>query len=206
MVEPVDPVIEDARAFLRSHLSGLLRFDGEHRPLKVVIAPDGRLVAPVMVAMIRSLDTTLCLPDDDDESLHLQVSLEQFEERAPHAALADRWRIYHGDPPDVRWAMMKIDAGRFDGLFIDGDALTCPNSLSAIEPAICKSLNASHVDLVRAACLAHAKIGIEKPRVVGVDDMGFDVRGTFDVVRLAAPAPLRNESDALAALQRLARG
>ena len=42
-----------ARAFLRAHLSGTIAFDGEFVPIKVVVAPDGALIAPVMVAMLR---------------------------------------------------------------------------------------------------------------------------------------------------------
>jgi hypothetical protein len=202
--EPLDPAIEDALAFLRGHLSGVLRFDGEIRPIKIVIAPDGRLVASAMVAMIRSLDTTICLPDEEDESFHAQVTLTQFEERGADAALADRWRIYHGEPPDVRWASMFIDAARFNGLFIDGEALMVPNQLASSEPSICKALNAGQVDLVREACLKHAQVGIEKPTVVGVDPLGIDVRGAFDVVRLKVEKRIEGERGALDALRQLA--
>lgn len=200
------PAIELALEFLHGHLSGLLRFDGDVRPVKIVIDDEGRIVAPAMVAMLRSLDTTLMLPDEEDESLHLQVTLEEFEESGPHAALADRWRIYHGDPPDVRWARMTIDAARFEGLFIDGEALTRPNPLSASLPAICRALNNGHADALRAACLKVASLGIERPVVVGVDPLGVDVRGAFDVVRLPADDPLRGEADAIALVRGLAAG
>jgi len=204
MLEPVDPAVENAIAFLRGHLSGILRFDSEHRPIKIIVAPDGHLAASVMVAMIRSVDTTLCLPDEDDESMHLHVTLEQFDENGPKAAFADRWRIYHGDPPDVRWATISIDAARFNGLFIDGEALMRPNALAASEAAICKALNAAHTDLVRTACLTSAEVGMEKPIVVGVDGSGIDVRGAIDIVRLNAPIELHNEADALRALKKVA--
>lgn len=209
MSEPSEPeardrTIDAALAFLHAHLTGVLRFDGEHRPLKVAVAHDGKLIASVMVAMARALDTTLCLPDEDDTSMHLQVTLEEFTEAGPKAELADRWRIYHGDPPDVRWAELSIDAGRFDGFFIDGDALMVPNSLASTEGAICRTLNASHTGLVREACLRHAQVGIESPVVVGVDQFGIDVRGAFDVVRLAADTDLRTEADVLSLVRRLA--
>jgi hypothetical protein len=203
--DPPDPAIEDAVAFLRGHLSGTLRFDGDFRPMKVAVAPDGALIASAMVAMIRSVDLTLYLPDEEESSMHLHVSIEEFADAGEGAALADRWRMYHGDPPDVRWARMTIDAARFDGLFIDGEALMWRNPLAASEGKICRTLNTNHVDLLRAACLAHAQVGIEKPVAVGVDRFGIDVRGAFDIVRLDGHTEIRNESDAISTLQAMAR-
>ena len=137
--------------------------------------------------------------------MHLHVSLEEFAEAGPQAAMCDRWRIYHGDPPDVRWATAGIDAVRFDGLFIDGEAMLRPNPLASIEAGLCKRLNADRVDDVREACKRRNEIVIEKPKVVGVDPWGFDVRGAFDIVRLASPAVLATEADAIAALDTLLR-
>ncbi len=199
-----DPAVEDAIAFLRGHLSGLLRFDADVRPVKVVVGLDGRLILPAMVAMLRSLDTTLYLPDEEDTSMQMQVSLEEFQESGEHGKHCDRWRIYHGDPPDVRWAIATVDAVRFDGLFIDGEALTRPNPLAALEASICKRLNAERMEQIRVACQRHVEIGIEKPIVVGVDPYGFDVRGTFEVYRLESPSEMRSERDALTALDELA--
>lgn len=200
----LDPAIEEALAFLRGHLSGLLRFDGDYRPVKVVVADDGKLVAPAMVAMLRAIETILFLPDEEETAIHVQVTLDQLDENGSKAALCDRWRIYHGDPPDVRWAEMTIDAARFQGLFIDGEGLMRPNPLARQVPTICKFMNGTYVDLLRAACLQHAKIGVERPLVVGVDPFGLDVRGTFDIVRLDSPIVLRSERDALLAVRELA--
>ena len=199
----LEPAVESAIAFLRGHLSGMLRFDSEVRPVKVVVAPDGTIALSAMVAMVRSLDTTLYLPDEDETSMHLHVSLEEISETGPKAALCDRWRIYHGDPPDVRWALATIDAARFDGFFIDGEAMLRPNPLASIEPGLCKRINAEHTACVREACKRHNEIVIEKPMVVGVDPYGFDVRGAFEIVRLESPKVLRCEADAMAALKEL---
>ena len=71
--DPEDPIdLADAIEFLRGHLSGLLRFDGDVRPVKIIVDREGRLFAPVMVAMIRSLDTVMCVPDDGDEAMQMR--------------------------------------------------------------------------------------------------------------------------------------
>ena len=94
----------DACRYLRAHLTGLISFDGEFVPIKVVPTPDGALVAPVMVAMLRTFDNALFLPDEGEDAMHMQVTLEEIHDRADDAALCDRWRIYHGEPEDVRWS------------------------------------------------------------------------------------------------------
>jgi len=199
-----------ALAFLRGHLSGVLRFDGDVRPVKVIVDHEGRLFGPVMVAMIRSVDTVLCVPDEADEAMQLQVSLEEVAEDGPHAALCDRWRAYHGDPPDVRWARMSIDAARWDGLFIDGDALMATNPLAATEAAILRELNGnakgSPNGRIREACRRQGGHELERPVLVGVDPGGFDVRGLFGTVRLASPLPIADAASAAAALDRIAAG
>jgi len=181
-----DSVIELAHAFLRAHLSGRIRFDDNATPIKIVVAPDGRLVASVMVAMLEAVETVLEMPDDDESSVHLMVTLEAFTEEGPLGALADRWRIYHGDPPDVRWAVMTIDAARFEGHFIDGDALQRPNALATQESAILRRLNEGDRAPLKRACEA-ANVRAGQPVAVGVDERGLDVRRAFDVVRVVFP-------------------
>lgn len=190
-----DAIIERAHDFLRANLSGRIRFDGDAVAIKVVVAPDGRIAAPVMVAMIRAVETVLELPDDSEESLHLMVTLEAFEEHGPRGSLADRWRIYHGDPPDVRWAVMTIDAARFQSHFIDGEALQRPNPLAEVEPALLRQLNQGDRVLLRRACIA-ANLDSERPLAVGIDDRGLDVRRAFEVVRVRFPEPLSVEDAA----------
>ena len=199
-------IITGARAFLRANLTGTIGFDDEFIPIKVVIAPDGHLVAPVMVAMLRAFDVVIFLPAEDDAAMQLQVTLEEIQDKDEHAALCDRWRIYHGEPEDVRWARISIDAAKFDGRMFDGLALMERNALAAAEPGICRKVNAEMRDLLKKACLRVAKVEIEDPRLVGVDPLGFDVRGRFDVVRLDADPEIADESDAYAALEDLAAG
>lgn len=184
-----DEIVERAHEFLRAHLGGRIRFDGDAIAIRIVIAPDGRLVAPVMVAMLTALETVLEIPDDAEENLHLMVSLEAFEENGPEGSRADRWRIYHGDPPDVRWAVMRIDAARFEGHFIDGEALERPNALASIESLLLRQLNHGDRAFLRRACDA-ANFGSEAPVAVGIDERGIDVRRAFDIVRLRFTEPL----------------
>ena len=197
-------IITGARAFLRANLTGTIGFDEEFIPIKLVVAPDGALVAPVMVAMLRALDVVVFLPEEDDAAMQLQVTLEEIEDKGEHAALCDRWRIYHGEPEDVRWARFSIDAAKFDGRMFDGMALMEPNPLAEAEALICRRVNAEMRDLLRKACLRDAEVDVEDPRLVGVDPLGFDVRGRFDVVRIDADPEIVDEADAFAALEELA--
>lgn len=191
-----ETVVEDAHAFLRRHSTADLRFDENIRPIKYVILPDGRLAAPVMVAMLESFDTVLFVPEFADESMEVLATLAAFQERGVDAAAADRWRIYHGDPPDVRWAYFTIDTARFSGMVIDGPALMRPNPLAGDEPSLCRWMNAEHVDGLRALCARHAKFPVDQPLMVGIDPGGVDVRAAFDVVRIAASQPMTTSADA----------
>jgi len=197
-------IITGARAFLRANLTGTIGFDEEFIPIKIVVAPDGALVAPVMVAMLRALDVVIFLPAEDDAAMQLQVTLEEIQDSGEHAALCDRWRIYHGEPEDVRWARISIDAAKFDGRMFDGLALMEPNALADAEPRICRKVNSEMRGLLKQACLRVAEVEIEDPRLVGVDPLGFDIRGRFDVVRLDADPEIVDDADAFAALEELA--
>ena len=128
--------------------------------------------------------------------MEVQVTLEQFDEHTSAGALADRWRIHHGDPPDVNWAWLDIDAVRFKETVIDGPSLTRTNPLADSEAAICKHMNQEHVDALRALCLHYAKIEIEQPVMVAIDPLGIDVRGRFDVIRVEATEPIQSSDDA----------
>jgi hypothetical protein len=188
-----DP-IQAAHAKLHAHSTADLRFDEHLRPLKYVIAPDGRLVCPVMVAMLQTADTVLFVPaySHDDAMLELQVTMLPFEERGEDGAQADRWRIHHGEPEDVRWAYLSIDAARFGELVIDGDALMIPNPLAGDEASLCRWINQEHADDLRALCAKFGSMKVEAPLMVGIDPLGIGVRATFDVVRIPASEPMHS--------------
>ena len=194
----------EAYEWLRAHLGGFLRFDGERVAIKIAPMPDGSFVAPVMVAMLMAADTVLELPDDGDDELHLMVSLERFEERDDQLGRTDRWRAYHGAPQDVNWASIVIDASKFRGFFVDGEVFTRPNPIAHIASALCLEINASHRDDVRRAIYGQYKADAISPTVVSVDPWGFDVRRDHDVMRLRVAKgeanQIGNKESAIAAL------
>jgi len=193
-ITDLPPDALNALAFLRGHLSGVIRFDEEFIDIKIVIAPDGRLIAPVMVAMLRGFNCALFLPrepkNEEDPAIQLQVDLVEFKEEGPDGVFADRWRIYHGQPPDVNWAFLDIDAARLMGNFISSEPLHLPNTFAEFEPALCRDFNSSESNGLRR--LASASIGheLDEATLVGVDELGFDIRGRFDVVRIEVPEPM----------------
>lgn len=200
-----DAKVDEAYAFLRGHTHGDLRFDEHFRPVKYVIAPDGRVVAPAMVAMLQSADTVLFVPECAESAMEIQVTLEQFDEHGPAGALADRWRIHHGDPLDVNWAILEVDAVRYDELVIDGCALIRPNPLASDESRICRQMNAEHADDLARMCHHFSKIDVEHPVMVAIDPLGIDVRGRFSVIRVRATEPMATADDAKRVLASMAQ-
>ena len=196
-----DEIIDAAIAHLRAHHTGELRFEEHVRPVKYIIAPTGRLVMPAMVAMLESIDTVLYVPSYQDEAMEVQVTLEPLDERGSDGGLTDRWRAYHGEPDDVRWAWVDIDAARYRGHLIDGQAITRPNALAEDEPALCKWMNTEHGVNLGRLCARYAQADVEKPVMVGIDPSGIDVRRRFDVVHVASIEPMPTASDARRVLQ-----
>lgn len=191
-----DPVVQNAFDHLLGHRAADIRFDEHFRPLKYVLNPDGRLVAPVMVAMLHAHETVLFVPEAVDDVLELLVTLYEFDEHSADGAFADRWRIYHGEPPDVRWAFLDIDAGKLQGAVIDGEALMQTNPLNSDEVAICKHMNQDHRGDLHTLALHYAHVDMENPIMVGIDSLGIDIRGIFEVIRVRATEPMHCAEDA----------
>lgn len=198
-----DGLIQRARQYLRFNHRGDLRFDEHLRQVRYVTCGDGRMVAPVMVAMLQTIDTVLFIPEAVEEAMEVMVSLEQIEEAGLEGARCDRWRIYHGEPEDVRWAILDIDAARFEGSVIDGAALHHPNPLAEDEAAICREMNRSHRSDLVAICRCVRQMEIAEPTMVGIDALGFDVRGRFDVIRISFETPQTSRAAAEAAMEEL---
>lgn len=197
------PEADDAYAALRAHTSGELRFEEHVRPIRYVIAPDGRLVAPVTYAMLDAYDTVLFVPEFAEGALEVQVTLSALDPEGSDGGLTDRWRIYHGEPRDARWAILEIDAARYHEWVVDGEALMRPNDLAGVEAEICRLVNGSRRADLAAACRRAAGADVEDPRLVGVDPLGFDVRRRHDVIRIPAPAPMNGADEARRTLQRM---
>lgn len=192
-----DPMVRQALGFLRGHTTGDLRFDEHLRSIKYVVGTDGRLAAPVMAAMLDSVDTSVFIPEYREENmLEVEVTLEPFQEEQRGGEIADRWRIYHGEPQDIYWAYLNIDAARYAEYVIDGEALMIENTLAEDEPRICKHMNAEHTGDLRLLCHHFSHIEIEEPMMVGIDPLGVDVRGRFDVIRVKATEQLKSAEHA----------
>lgn len=192
----VESHVERTYARLRAQTTGELRFDEHVRSVRFVYGPDGRLITPVMVAMLQAFETVLYVPDMSENSIELLVTLYEFDERGTDGSLADRWRIYHGEPEDVRWATLDIETIRADQTVFDGDAITRVNPLAAHEPALCRRLNTIGTAGLQRLCSHYANHDVEAPVVVGVDDSGIDVRRAFDVVRVPTPRVMSDADEA----------
>lgn len=186
----------NAWAFLRSNSTASLSFGENNFDISYVIIPDGRLVISAMVAMLQPCDMVMYVPEYADGCMEMHVSLEQFKEDAENGVFADRWQVYHGDPPDTQWAFVDIDAARFHDMFIDGETLRRDNALSAVEHTLCKTLN-EHQDVVRKMCASKTNVEVTIPFVVGVDPLGIDIRTPFGIVRVPADSPFDSSEDVL---------
>jgi len=197
MPDPKAPTLDEALRSLRAHRAGELLFDEHVRPLKFVAEPStGRLFAPVMVAMLHASQHVLCLPRDEDDAMRVLVTPE---ETPGDTALADRWRIFHGEPDDVRWAILWTDFAKWRNMVCDGDAMLTPNALVEAEPSLCKAANADKQAL-RALCERAAGVDVEAPVCVGVDPFGLHIRGRFQVHRIEFAEPADAPEDAERAL------
>ncbi len=203
-MEPFDEqkATEAAWVFLRSNTTASLKFNENMYELSYVIAPDGRLVISAMVAMLQPCDTVMFIPEYEEGCMELHVSLTQFIESGADGLLADRWKIYHGEPPDVQWAVVDIDAARFHELFIDGEGLCKENPLASIEHAICKECNDNFKKHVREVCLHRTNVDVTDPVVVGVDPLGIDVRAPFGIIRIPTERPFASLEDVMSTFNR----
>ena len=95
----------------------------------------------------------------------------------------------------MQWAKVNIDAARFHEMFIDGEYLQQENILKDSEASLCKTLNASHLEQVKAKCKTVANVEVHDPIVVGVDSLGIDIRATFGIVRVPFDMPVSSSDE-----------
>jgi hypothetical protein len=153
-----------------------------------------------MYAMLDAVDVVLFVPENAEGAMELQVTPVRLDPDGPDGALADRWRIYHGEPQDVHWALLDIDAARYHQWVLDGPALVRANPLAAHEARLCRRINQELRRELAAACRS-CGVDAESPLLVGVDPLGFDVRRRFEVVRLPAPHRMAGPEDVDRVLQ-----
>ncbi|MFG0258419.1 MAG: hypothetical protein ACF8GE_11000 [Phycisphaerales bacterium JB043] len=194
--------LELAQRMLRTFRVGTLLFDDNLRPMRFVIDPEsGRLAMPMMVAMIQTDHQVLMIPEETEDSLQLLLSVETIDE---HHALADRWRIYHGEPQDIHWTLSWIDAAKLRGLVLDGDALMGRNPLDIEETRVVSAMN-QRIDDLRTLCRVYGGMEVESPLCVGADSWGLHVKARFDIVRVETTREARGGDDLLVMLDDMAR-
>ncbi len=188
-------VTEEAWHHLRSHTRGELRYDERLDRFSFVFARNGRIVFPASPFVLEATDTVLFLPENRSGTMEVQVSIEELEPDGPQGAVTDRWRIYHGDAREARWAIAAIDAVRDQGRVVDGSSLERDNPLAADESSLCRFVNREHREGLRDLCVRYAGAEAEAPLLVGVDPYGFDVRRRFDVIRVPVEPPMRSAAE-----------
>ena len=194
--------LKTAQDLIRSHFKGELNFDDNIERLGYIISPEGRLVAPVMVAMLHSVQTVLSIPDEGEPDIAMLLTLEELSPAEKNGALPDHWRIYHGDPPDVNWAFLNIDMARMGEYILDGEALKLSNPLADQQAPVLRTMN-QDPHLIRRICHEVLTVQIDAPVMVGFDPEGFDIRGTFEVFRIPTPTLMNSAEQAIMTFESL---
>ena len=198
-----DQQLAVARAdrLLRGHTQGTLLLDA--RPYDVLYMTDprtGALVLSIEETMLESEDVVLVIPEDRyDAPMRMGLDLTTaIEEEA-----CDRFMAYHLCQPSPIWAHGQINFAKLEsGDVVSQEEIQCPNALIGELAGLCKKLNSDRKALAMV-CKLLAKTDIVEPTAVGIDPIGFDVRGQFGVVRVEFPSPVENArqaEDVLAAL------
>ncbi len=186
---------KEALSILRRYRAGSLVASDAATAVRFVLDPQsGRVLLPVPREVEDAEQFVLFLPDESDVALQLLLFPAK---ETPTEAMTDRWRIYHLNPPSIEsgdydpvWRLFVIDTARLKSAVIDGEFLTIPNPLAAIEPAVCKSLNADKPRLAQL-CRSEAGFAVEAPVCVGIDPEGLHIRTRTAVERIPFGAPLK---------------
>ena len=102
--------------------------------------------------------------------------------------------------------MLHEDAAKMQHLFISGEALQIPNALAEEEASICREINQTQDDRLGKLVKSVAGIELDTTRLVGVDQLGFDVRGRFDIARIPSGRILVDGNDARTCLKEFIEG
>jgi hypothetical protein len=176
--------------YLRANREGsLMAGDTVDRVRFITDSISGRIVFPTVPAIADAAELVLVIPEEQPaDSPELQLLLAAAPIDTAAAGSSERWMAYHGEPRFTRWLACAIDSAKFQGEVYGGEVLSRENPLRKAEPALCRILNESPAKLA-SLCQAIAGVSPREPRAVGVDDLGFDVRARFGVVRIEFPQP-----------------
>lgn len=176
-----DPPPDRLRALLRANYRAALVYDGRIAQRKYVLDARGRPAMPLTPFMLHADETVLFIPNEGPDALEMLV---EPTETTAQGRDADRWRIYHGDIRESRFAFFTVASGRFAGEVFDGEVIVASDPLRHIEPGICREMNAPdrRGDL-RTVCRFVAGVDVENPRLIGIDCHGMDIRAGFGIMR-----------------------
>jgi hypothetical protein len=195
-------IADDLTRELRGHHRGVMLADEVAHRVRFVLDPrDGAVAMPVSIGMLEAEQHVLLVPEEGEAALQLLLEAEPIDR---DDEVADRWRIYHGPEDEMRWAKFAIRSGKRGAVVVDGDELSLRNPLRTAEPGICKRMNADTAALV-ALCVKFTGVETTKPVFVGVDPLGADVRGRFDVLRLWFPHAAGSGAEAASMLEAMVR-
>lgn len=187
---------------LRTHREGTLHFEDHFIPTPYVTDPEtGRIIMPVPEAAFFAAEHILFVPEEAEDALQLLLSIERIEE----SLHTDRWRVYHGEPDQVRWAACYVDAAKRAPWVFDGDALMMKNGLAGDEPWVVRMMNEDR-DAIARLVTKRLERDAAEAIVVGADEWGVHVRARFGVVRLSFDEAVANGNDAVDAFRAMLTG
>lgn len=188
---------------LRGHRDCTLLADETPFGARSVLDPaTGRLVLCIPAAPLAAGQLVLFVPEESDNALQMLVTAEELDPRSDSPC--DRWRAYHGEPRAPRWLAMSIVSARLGATVVEGQELMRPNALRRAEPALLRAGNADQAAL-RRLCRRAAGVFPDAPVLVGVDELGMDVRARFGIIRVEFPRPAPDADDADAVIRSLLR-
>lgn len=186
--------IDRAMRLLRGHTTGTLLADSTPYDVRYIVDPiTGSLVLTAEDAMFDADDVVLVLPEDCfDAPIRVSLDLSTNIDEEP----CDRFLAYHLHQPRSIWARGMINFAKLEsGEVISDEQLQIPNGIVKQLPSLCKKLNSDRKALAEI-CTLLTRASIEEPTAVGVDPIGFDVRGRFGVLRVEFPSPVKDAGEA----------
>ena len=186
--------IDRAIRLLRGHTTGTLLADSTPYDVRYIVDPvTGSLVLTADEAMFDADDVVLVLPEDRfDAPIRVSLDLSTNIDEEP----CDRFLAYHLHQPSSIWTRGLINFAKLEsGEVVSDEQLQIPNGIVKQLPSLCKKLNSDRKALAEI-CNLLTRASIEEPTAVGVDPIGFDVRGRFGVLRVEFPSPVKDADEA----------